>query len=165
MSQELANVRIGLALVLLGLLFGIGLGVSFGVNEEAFKTFIADGVAANPQVHDSNSSDKIWRYVQRAHFHATGIAAFSLALLAFVTRSTLNSRYKAASSILIGLGNLYPLSWFMMFLLAPAIGRDAAHDHFLTESFTYTGVAGLLGGILVLSANVFIGAFAEDRDK
>ncbi|GJL66153.1 MAG: hypothetical protein NPIRA05_11240 [Nitrospirales bacterium] len=78
MEKELSTVKIGLALVLLGLLFGVGMGIVFGVNEDLFKDYIAQGITANPDVHDAKSPDKIWRYAQRAHFHATGIAAFSL---------------------------------------------------------------------------------------
>ena len=96
MERELSTVKIGLALVLLGLLFGVGMGSVFGVNEDVFKDYIAQGVLANPDVHDSKSADKIWRYAQRAHFHATGIAAFSLGLIILVMFSTLKPIYKKA---------------------------------------------------------------------
>ena len=59
MSKELEVVKIGLALVLLGLLFGVGMGISFGVNEDAYKDFIAEGIKANPAAHDEKSQDKI----------------------------------------------------------------------------------------------------------
>ena len=36
------------------------------------------------------------------------------------------------ASVLIGLGNLYLLSWFAMFLLAPEIGRKAGHEQVIT---------------------------------
>lgn len=62
MSIELANVKTGLAIVFLGLFFSIGLGISFGLNEDAFKDYVADGIAAYPDVHDAKSQDKIWRY-------------------------------------------------------------------------------------------------------
>ncbi|HSF08172.1 MAG TPA: hypothetical protein VLA60_02095 [Nitrospirales bacterium] len=162
MEKELSLVKIGLALVLLGLLFGVGMGIVFGVNEDVFKDYIAQGITANPGVHDSKSADKIWRYAQRAHFHATGIAAFSLALVILVMFSTLKPTYKKASAILLGLSSFYPLSWYTMFWLAPSIGRGPAHGHILTEFFAYTGVGGLLLGAFFLCANVFLGSF---RDK
>jgi hypothetical protein len=40
MINNLANIKIGLALVMLGLLFGIGLGVTFGVNEAFLKRML-----------------------------------------------------------------------------------------------------------------------------
>ena len=162
MEKELSLVKIGLALVLLGLLFGVGMGIVFGVNEDVFKDYIAQGITANPDVHDSKSADKIWRYAQRAHFHATGIAAFSLGLVILVMFSTLKPTYKKASAIFLGLSSFYPLSWYTMFWLAPSIGRGPAHAHILTEFFAYTGVGGLLLGAFFLCANIFLGSFRDE---
>lgn len=161
MHSELQTVKIGLAIVLIGLFFGVGMGISFGVNEDAYKDFIAQGIAANPDVHDAKSQDKIWRYAQRAHFHGAGIAAFSMGLIILVMVSNMKAGLKSVSSVLIGLGSLYPLAWFSMFYLAPSIGRGAAHDHLLTEMFTLVGVVGLLLGSLALVANLFFGVFAD----
>ena len=144
MNRELNTVKAGLFLVMLTLIFGIGMGVVFGVNEDAVKSYITEGVAAHPAVHDDQSSSKIWRYAQRAHFHATGIAAFSIGLLLLIMHSSLGSKLKAVAAILVGLGGVYPLAWFSMFVLAPSIGRSAAHHHIVTEMFTYIGVGALL---------------------
>jgi hypothetical protein len=161
MLEELRKVKMGLALVLLGLAFGVGMGISFGINEDAYKSYIAEGIQAHPGIHDEKSEDKIWRYAQRAHFHATGISAFSLGLLILVMFTDMKRGLKTATSVLIGLSGLYPLAWFTMFLMAPAIGRGPAHHHFLTETFTYVGVGGLLLGALILLANLFLGFFRE----
>lgn len=161
MEEELKTVKLGLAIVLVGLFFGVGMGIVFGVNEDLFKNHIAQGIAANPEVHDAKSPDKIWRYAQRAHFHATGIAAFSLGLVILVMFSTLKPTYKKASAILLGLSSFYPLSWYTMFWLAPSIGRGPAHAHILTEFFVYTGVGGLLLGTFFLCANQFLGYFRD----
>jgi len=161
MSVELASIKVGLAIVLLGLFFSISLGIAFGLNEDAFKDYVAEGIAAHPEVHDAKSQDKIWRYAQRTHFHAGGIAAFCLGLIILVMFSDLKPRWKRNSAILIGLGGLYPLSWLSMFFLAPSIGRGAAHDHIITESFTYVGVGGLLLGSFFLLGNLFFNLFKE----
>ena len=162
MSQELKKVKIGLALVFLNLFFGVGIGISFGINEEAYKTYIIKGIHAHPEVHDEKSKDKIWRYAQRAHFHATGIAAFSLGLIILLVLTDLKTKLKTVSSILIGLGGFYSLAWLTMFLLAPSMGRDSAHHFYLTQIFTYIGVGGLLLGMLILLANLFLGLLRED---
>ncbi len=161
MNEELGVVRAGLALVLLGLVFGIGMGVTFGVNEDGIKGFITEGIMAHPEVHDKKSKAKIWRYAQRAHFHATGISAYSLGLVILVMFTNMRRRIKSATSILIGLGGLYPLAWFVMFLVAPSLGRGPAHDYFLTELFTYVGVGGLVAGISLIIGNLFLGLFGE----
>jgi hypothetical protein len=159
MNAEINTVRIGLLLVMLTLIFGVGMGIGFGVAEDSVKSYIADGVALHPALHDEKSTTKIWRYAQRAHFHATGIAAFSIGLVLLIMISTLKQELKKIASILIGLGGLYPLSWLTLFLLAPSIGRSAAHQHFLTELFTYTGVGSLVSGITILCANLFLDKF------
>ena len=161
MKIEIDSVKIGLLLVMLTLLFGIGLGVTFGIVEDSVKTYISEGVAAHPDLHDEQSNGKIWRYAQRAHFHATGIAAFSIGLVLLVLHSSLGIKAKKLASVLIGLGGLYPLSWFTMFILAPGIGRNAAHHHFMTEAFTYVGVTGLVAGIALLVANLYFGLLRE----
>jgi len=163
MSVELSNIKVGLAIVLLGLFFSVALGISFGLNEDAYKNYVADGIAAHPEVHDAKSQDKIWRYAQRTHFHAGGISAFCLGLIILVMFSDLKPRWQRISSILIGLGVVYPLAWLSMFFLSPAIGRGAAHDHILTELLTYIGVGGLLTGSFFLLGNLFFGLF-KDQD-
>lgn len=164
MPVDLATVKAGLAIVLLGLFFNVALGISFGINEDAFKEYVADGIAAHPELHDEASHDKIWRYAQRAHFHAGGIAAFCLGLIILVVFSDLVPKFKKISALLIGLGSFYPLSWLSMFLLAPSMGRGAAHDHILTEFFTFVGVGGILIGSFFLVANLFLGLFKHRVD-
>ena len=161
MSSQLSRVRIGLAIVLAGLVFGIGMGIGFGINEDAFKDYVSQGIASHPDVHDAKSQDKIWRYAQRAHFHATGIAAFSIGLILLITFSTLSGKLQQVSSILVGLGSLYPFAWLAMFFLAPSIGRDSAHSHFVTHFLTYVGVGSFVIGIFILLSNLFLGWFSK----
>jgi len=156
-TVSLYPVRIGLRITLLLLIFGIGMGIAFGVFEDSFKDYIAQGIAANPELHDQKSQSKIWRYAQRAHFHATGIGAFSLVLMLLVLFSSLKDSLKATASVLISLVGLYPLAWFTMFWLSPSLGRSAAHGHIVTELLTYIGTGGLLLGLAILIGNMFFG--------
>ena len=156
---DLSPVKTGLALTLLLLIFGLSMGIGFGIAEDSFKDFIAQGIAAYPDVHDDKSSSKIWRYAQRAHFHATGISAFSLALILLVVFSSLKDKMKTLASTAIGFVGLYPLAWFTMFILSPSIGRSAAHHHIITEALTYIGTGGLLIGLAILLGNLFLGLF------
>jgi len=135
MSVELSTVRAGLAIVLLGLFFNVALGISFALNEDAYKDYVAEGIEAHPELHDDTSKDKIWRYAQRTHFHAGGVAAFSLGLIILVMFSDLPRKLQRSSSVLIGLGSFYPFAWLSMFFLAPSIGRGPAHEHILTNLF------------------------------
>lgn len=159
MTADISNIKTGLAIVLIGLFFSVGLGISFGLYEGAYQDFIAQGIAANPDVHNDSSGAKIWRYALRTHFHAGGIAAFCLGLVILVVFSNMSTMFKRLSSTLIALGSLYPLSWMSMLVLAPGIGTRAAHNHFLTIGFTYIGVGGLLLGSFFLVANLYLDRF------
>ena len=161
MNENIKTVKVGLFFVMMTLIFGIGMGTLFGVAENRVHSYISSGISANEELHDEVSQNKIWRYAQRSHFHATGIAAFSIGLVLLIMFSSLKNNLKAGASFLVGLGGLYPLSWFSMFLLAPSIGRKAAHDHIVTELLVYVGVGGLLLGIAILCANLFLGMFRE----
>lgn len=163
-SADISTIKAGLAIVLIGLFFSVGLGISFGVNEDAYQEYVAEGIAAHPELHNATSADKIWRYALRTHFHAGGIAAFCLGLIILVMFSDLSRRLKSISSILIGLGSVYPLAWLSMFFLSPSIGRGAAHEHILTKLFTFVGVSCLLVGSFILLANLFFGLFREQRE-
>lgn len=165
MSVELSSVKIGLAIVLLGLFFSVGMGISFGVNEDAYKNYVAAGVAAHPELHNASSEDKIWRYAQRTHFHAGGIAAFALGLIILVTLADMSAKIKTRASILISLSSFYPLAWLSMFFLSPGLGRGAAHEHILTKLFTLIGVGGLLLGSFFLLANLFFGYFRSGSSE
>ena len=163
MSTELSAIKVGLAIVLLGLFFSVALGISFGVNEDVYKNYVAEGIAAYPEIHDEKSKDKIWRYAQRTHFHAGGVSTFCLGLIILIMLSDLRRNLKPVTSILIGLGSFYPLAWLSMFFLAPSIGRGAAHEHILTKLFTFVGVGGILLGSFFLLANLFLGFFKDQE--
>lgn len=155
MDSKLKPVKPGLAMVLFGLTFGIALGITFGISEDIFMDFIARGIALNPDLHTPESADKIWRYAQRAHFHATGIAAFSLPLILLLMCTEASPLRKRIGSIAIGLGGLYPLSWLLIFALAPGIGTAAAHGQLWAEILAYIGTGGLLLGLVLLVHGLF----------
>lgn len=163
MLDSINLVKPGLALVFIGLFFGLSMGILFGVNEDAVKGYIDNGIEANQALHDKKSASKIWRYAQRSHFHALGIAAFSLALILLINFLTMKDKFKEMSSVLVGLGSFYPLGWFSMFILAPSLGRSAAHHHWLTTTFTYIGVGGLVCGLLLIVGNLFFGLLANKK--
>lgn len=161
MTNTLRNIRPGLFLALLTLFFGIAMGITFGVNEAGYEHWIEQEVALHPTLHDAESPEKIWRYAQRAHFHATGIGAFSLGLILLIGLTGMQARMKTISSVLIGLGGFYPLSWLSIFLLAPSMGREPAHEAAITQLLVYVGVIGLLCGLLILALHLLFDMWQE----
>ena len=154
MFNDINSLRLGLVLAMLTLIFGVGMGVVFGTNEDGVKDYIAEGIAAHPTLHDEKSQGKIWRYAQRAHFHATGVSAFALVLILITGLARLSPRLKFGAATLIGIGSFYPMSWFSMFLLSPGMGRDVAHHALPTEIITLVSVGCLSVGILLVLAGV-----------
>jgi FlaA1/EpsC-like NDP-sugar epimerase len=103
MKVNLSSIKIGLLLVIFTLIFGICMDIGFGINEEYFKDYIAQGIEMHSALHDQKGQSKIWRYAQRSHFHATGIAAFSLGLLLLMLFSNMKRAMVHFVSVLIGL--------------------------------------------------------------
>ena len=56
MNDAIKSVKIGLLMVMLTLVFGIGLGITFGVAEDSLQSYISTGVAAHADLHDDKSS-------------------------------------------------------------------------------------------------------------
>ena len=164
LAINLKPVKIGLALAILTILFGLVLGVLFGLNEDLFQNYIQSGIAANPQLFADAAAEqeKIWRWVQRAHFHAGGIGAFSLGLVILTALTSMGERRKQITATLIGLSIFYPMAWFALYLYAPHIGRTAAHSAFIPELFVDIGVGALSLGFLSLIHGLF---FQTDTAK
>jgi len=156
MTFDISDLRIGLVLSMLTLIFGISMGILFGTNEDGVKQYITDGIATHQSLHDSKSESKIWRYAQRAHFHATGVGGFALILVLITGLTTLSRKMKLVASTLIGIGSFYSMAWLSMFLLSPSMGRGAAHHALITELITYVTVGCLLVGILMLMAGLVV---------
>jgi hypothetical protein len=130
------------------------------LNEDLFQNYIQSGIAANPQFFADAAKEQeiIWRWVQRAHFHAGGIGAFSLGLIILTALTSMSARRKQITATLIGLSIFYPLAWFAMFLYAPHLGRTAAHSAFFSELFVDVGVGALILGFLSLIHGLFLQA-------
>jgi hypothetical protein len=130
------------------------------LNEDLFQNYIQAGIAANPQFFADAAKEQeiIWRWVQRAHFHAGGVGAFALGLVILTALTSMGERRKQITATLIGLSVFYPLAWFALFFYAPHMGRAAAHSALIPELCTYIGVGGLSLGFLSLIHGLFLQA-------
>ena len=94
----------------------------------------------------------------------SGIAAYSLALLLIILVSKMKNSMKSFSATMIGISTLYSFSWYLMFYLAPLIGRDAAHNHILTESIVYISTGAFFIGLFMVISNIFFDMFSSRED-
>jgi len=163
MVIDIVHLRIGIALSLITLLFGFGLGGSFGAFEDTIKASLQQSaMAVKDIVYDGDEAamgkvtSKSWTYMKRAHLHANGLGTSSLVLillLATVPASTTIRRFVAGA---LGAGALgYSSFWLFAARRAPAMG--STHD--AKESLSWLAVpsAGLclvgVIAVLVLFAN------------
>lgn len=132
--EKIKVVRIGVILSLLTLLFGFILGGLFGAIESKIKGHLKeeaqavfDTVYEGDSVKMKKITDKSWVYLKRAHFHANGLGAISLAAILLLMFMQTTLILKNITAIFLGLGSFgYSLFWMFAALKAPGLGSTGA---------------------------------------
>lgn len=130
----------GILLAILTLLFGFGLGIVFGLNEDLIRDrqrAAAASVLETAYQSDSAKADavvaKSWSYMQRAHLHAGSLGTSALALTCVVLMLGLSPVHTRAISLALGVGALgYAVYWLLAGFRAPAMGSTDAAKESLT---------------------------------
>ncbi|MBK6457167.1 MAG: hypothetical protein IPF87_14015 [Gemmatimonadetes bacterium] len=133
-SRTARAVLPGLCFAVVTLLFGFGLGVVFGLNEDAIKsrlTASASVVSATVYKDDAKAVtavlDKSWAYMQRAHLHAGGLGATAIALSLVVVLLGTGPLVARLVSLGLGVGSLgYSVFWLWAGFRAPSLGSTGA---------------------------------------
>ncbi len=116
----------GLALAVLTLLFGFGLGGVFGLDEDAIKSRLsASAAAVQASVYQGDHATaqavvaKSWTYMQRAHLHAGSLGTAAVVLTILVVLLGASPGVTRAISIGLGAGALgYSVFWMWAGFLA-----------------------------------------------
>jgi len=124
----------GLLLAVMTLLFGFGLGVVFGLNEEAITSRLAASAAAAPaSVYHGDPAaikavlSKSWAYMQRAHLHAGSLGTAAIALTVVVLLLGARPLVLRAISLGLGAGGFgYSIFWVWAGARAPGLGSTGA---------------------------------------
>jgi hypothetical protein len=124
----------GLCLAVLTLLFGFGLGIVFGFNEDLIRDrqrAAATAVLATAYQGDAAKVqpvlDKSWAYMQRAHLHAGSLGTSALALSGLVLLLGVSVGLTRAITLALGLGGLgYSSYWLLAGFRAPGMGGTGA---------------------------------------
>ncbi len=132
--EHLVDMRLGAALALLTLLYGFGLGGTFGAFEDDIKGHLkSEGQAVLDTAYGGDAAamkkvtDKSWVYFKRAHLHANGLGTAALALILLLAHLPLDRRVRRLTALALGLGALgYPLFWMLSGLRAPGMGGTGA---------------------------------------
>lgn len=124
----------GLLLATLTLLLGFGLGVVFGLNEEAITSRLAASAAAAPAaVYNGDAAAvkavlaKSWTYMQRSHLHAGALGTTAVALAMILVLLGIRPMAARVISLAAGGGGLgYSLFWVWAGARAPGLGSTGA---------------------------------------
>jgi hypothetical protein len=130
LTASLRTASLGLALAVLTILFGQGLGIVFGLNEDAIKSRLKSSASeVRDTVYKGDDAaikavlDKSWVYMQRAHLHAGGMGTTALALTVLVGLLGASRRWTMAVGLGLGAGGLgYSVFWMWAGFRAPALG-------------------------------------------
>ncbi len=133
-QSRFRSATLGLILAVLTILYGQGMGVVFGLNEDAIKSqlkasaervrdtaYKGDDAAIKPVL------EKSWSYMKRAHLHAGGMGTTAVALIVVVNLLGTSRRLASAVGIGLGLGGLgYSIFWMWAGFRAPGLASTGA---------------------------------------
>jgi hypothetical protein len=133
-TSNLRTAKIGLILALLTILFGQGMGITFGLNEDAIKSRLkadAADVLETAYQGDTIASkavvDKSWSYMKRAHLHAGGMGTTAVALIILLCLFGASRMATTQISLALGAGGLgYSIFWMWAGFRAPGMGSTGA---------------------------------------
>jgi uncharacterized membrane protein YebE (DUF533 family) len=125
---------VGLLLAVFTILFGQGMGIVFGLNEDLIKSRLkADAAEVQGTIYKDDMVaskavvDKSWNYMQRAHLHAGGMGATAVALITVLCLVGASRKITALISLALGAGGLgYSVFWMWAGFKAPALGSTGA---------------------------------------
>ena len=172
-----ANIRaacVGLALAIITILFGQGMGIVFGLNEDAIKSRLkADAIEVQGTIYQGDEVaskaivDKSWNYMQRAHLHAGGMGTTAVALITVLCFVGASRPVTALISIGLGAGGLgYSVFWMWAGFRAPALGSTGAAKESLKWLAMPTSggfVVATVAVLIVLFLWIFAGRGRESR--
>ena len=123
----------GLVLAVLTLLFGYGLGIVFGLNEDIIKSRLeasaaeVRGTAYQDEAAMEAVLEKSWVYMQRAHLHAGSLGTAAVALTLVMVLLGASPGVTKWTSIALGAGGLgYSVYWLWAGFRAPGLGGTGA---------------------------------------
>ncbi len=152
--------KLPILLTLFAIIGGVFISILFGANEDLFKNRIQEGLNKNIKIQAiadtgereakiKSEAEKNWRYYQRYHFHANGIASLTLAVIILLAFIEAKKSHLLLASYLVSVGGfLYPFVWLLAALYGPEMGRSEAKEPFAI--FGYMGGVYLVGIVFSL---------------
>lgn len=168
-SARLHSALPGMLFAVLTLLFGFGLGIVFGLNEDAIKSRLkASAMAVRDTAYRGDDAaikavlEKSWVYMQRAHLHAGGLGATSVGLILLIVALGAAPGVTRGISLGLGVGGLgYSVYWMLAGFRAPGLGSTGAAK----ESLKWLAMpsSGMVVLATVAVAGVVVAAMVQRR--
>lgn len=125
---------VGMIFALLTIMYGQGMGIFFGVNEDAIKHQLkSSAMEVRETVYKGNDAamktvlDNSWNYMKRAHLHAGGMGTTAFALMIALGLLGASRRVTLILGLALGVGGLgYSLYWMVAGFRAPGLGSTGA---------------------------------------
>ncbi len=125
---------VGLIFALLTIIYGQGMGIFFGLNEDAIKHQLkSSAMEVRETVYKGNDAamktvlDSSWNYMKRAHLHAGGMGTTAFALMIVLGLLGLPRVPALLLGLALGAGGLgYSLYWMWAGFRAPGLGSTGA---------------------------------------
>ncbi|MEH0154944.1 hypothetical protein V6R21_12435 [Limibacter armeniacum] len=171
-TNKLKEVRIGILMSMLTILFGFGMGGVFGAMEDDLKGYLkSEGKAALTEQYQGDEAkmnavvSKSWAYFKRAHLHGGAIGAASLAVIAVLAFLSVASIYRAICAACLGLGGFgYSIFWLLSGMRAPGLGGTGAAKESLSW-LAQPSAAMLLLGLTAAIVMTAISLFGKTEEK
>ncbi len=171
-TEILLPVKYGLLFALITLVYGFGLGGTFGAFEENIKEHLKNDarevlatVYSGDEAKMKKITDKSWVYFKRAHLHANGLGTASLILIVLVSFLPISNKVKNINAIFLGVGSLgYSLFWMLAGLKAPAMGSTGlAKESLAWLALPSSGLC--IIGLIMIVALVIISLFVKSEKQ
>jgi hypothetical protein len=134
LTANLRAASLGFVLAVLTILYGQGMGIVFGLNEDVIESRLkASPAEVRDSVYKGNYAaikavlDKSWSYMQRAHLHAGGMGTTAVSLIVVLCLLGTSRLATTAISVALGAGGFgYSVFWMWAGFRAPALGSTGA---------------------------------------
>ncbi len=171
-TEILLPVKYGLLFALLTLVYGFGLGGTFGAFEENIKEHLKNNAReVLTTTYNGNEAkmkkitDKSWVYFKRAHLHVNGLGTASVILIILVSFLPISNKVKSINAVFLGVGSLgYSLFWMFAGLKAPGMGSTGlAKESLAWIALPSSGLC--IVGLIMIVALVIISLFVKGKKQ
>lgn len=163
LNKIFKNVKHGILIGMMAILFGGALGISFGGWEGEIKGYLkSEALSVSQEKYEGiqEKMDKVikksWIYIKRAHLHSQTMGVIAIVFSLMAALFNFNSIIQWTVSLLSGLGSLgYGIFWLLAGVLAPSMGGTHQAKEAVSLIAQISGASFIIAGVMVFGALAF----------